>query len=303
MTLIKYEDWNASSQSLGLIAVANEIIDEYEKDGYVLTLRQLYYQFVARALVKNSERSYKNLGATITKARHAGLVSWTAIEDRNRGHETYLIEEDEAEPIARLPNGIQFDQWDRQDYYVEVWVEKEALGNVVARACGRLMVPHMACKGYLSASEAWRAGQRFEEQLDYGKNCIVLHLGDHDPSGLDMTRDNQDRLNLFTRDSGEVHVNRIALNRDQIDRYQPPPNPAKFSDSRAPNYVAQHGSQSWELDALEPKMLDELITTEVQKFIDWDTWENVKEQQSEKRDLLRKVGDRWDDIKNLINES
>jgi len=211
---IKYNDWNPSLTSMRLVEIANEIIEEYEADGDILTLRQLYYQFVARGIIENTERSYKNLGTVITKGRMAGMISWEAIEDRNREHHDFWSQEDERSLIRNLPAYIRFDQWARQDYYVEVWVEKEALGAVVARACDPLLVPHMACKGYLSASEAWRAGQRFQEAQDAGKECRVIHLGDHDPSGMDMTRDNQSRLNIFA-DYG-VRVDRIALNMDQI---------------------------------------------------------------------------------------
>ena len=138
---IRYKDWSPSLQSLAYISRAESIIDEYQSDGYVLTLRQLYYQFVARDILENTERSYKNLSTLITKARMAGLISWEAIEDRNREHHDFWFEEDETAPIRKLPLYIRFDQWARQDTYVEVWVEKEALGNVISRACNPYLVP------------------------------------------------------------------------------------------------------------------------------------------------------------------
>lgn len=297
---IFYKDWNPKSETIALVDVAERIIDEYETQGYTLTLRQLYYQFVARDIIENSERSYKNLGNMITKARMAGLISWKAIEDRNREHNDFWYDEDELNPIKHLPAYIRFDQWDRQDYYIEVWVEKEALGNVVSRACEPLLIPHMACKGYLSASEAWRAGQRFERMSDRGHLCKLIHLGDHDPSGIDMTRDNADRMDIFAG-HGNVEISRIALNMDQVEQYTPPPNPAKITDSRAAGYIKKYGRTSWELDALEPRVLEKLIKDEVKQYIDWDTWNDVLEMQEEKRDLLRKLYDNWDDVKQVLN--
>lgn len=295
-----YKEWNPNQNSINLVSIANDIINEYQAAGYVLTLRQLYYQFVARDIIENTERSYKNLGSVITRARMAGLLSWEAIEDRNREYNSFWTDEDELNPIRDLPRYIRYDQWARQDTYIEVWVEKEALGNVVERACKPLLVPHMACKGYLSASEAWRAGMRFEEKIDEGKNCVLIHLGDHDPSGIDMTRDNADRLELFAGQG--IEVTRIALNMDQVEQYNPPTNPAKITDSRAKEYIRRYGRKSWELDALEPAVLERLITNEIEQYIDSELWDEVDNQEAETCDLLRKVYDRWDDVRELLND-
>ena len=283
-----------------IVNKANEIIDDYSQEGYTLTLRQLYYQFVARALIENTERSYKNLGAIITNARMAGMISWYAIEDRNRSHHSYFFEEDECRLLEDISYGITFDRWDRQDHYIEVWVEKEALGNVIQKACSPLWVPHMACKGYLSASEAWRAGRRFLKAINRGQQCVLIHLGDHDPSGIDMTRDNRSRLDIFTELPGEVEVIRLALNMDQVDEYNPPPNPAKETDTRHKSYTELYGPTSWELDALEPKVLEGLIESQIHQYIDWDRWDAVEEMEEEKRTLLKLLPTHWDRVKRLL---
>ena len=296
---IQYNEWTPRKDTLAIVNAAESIIDEYQASGYTLTLRQLYYQFVSRDLIPNTERSYKNLGSIITKARMAGMISWDAIEDRNRTHNSFWYEEEEINTIKDLPDWIRFDRWARQDAYIEVWVEKESLGSVIARACKPLLVPHMSCKGYLSASEAWRAGRRFKRKAEEGKNCILLHLGDHDPSGIDMTRDNDDRVELFSGYSA-VTVKRLALNMDQVDEYSPPPNPAKITDSRASDYIKKFGSSSWELDALNPSVIEDLIKNEITQHIDFSSWHEVAEQEEEKKDLLRKLYDNWDDIKETL---
>jgi len=301
MTKILYKDWKPKPESTVLVAHAESIIKEYLNDGYTLTLRQLYYQFVARGLIENSERSYKNIGTLITKARMAGLISWEAIEDRNREHHDFWTQENPLRVIKSMPMHIRFDYWDRQPYYVEVWVEKEALGNVISRACQPLLVPHMSCKGYLSASEAWRAGQRFGDKINRGHRCVLIHLGDHDPSGIDMTRDNDERLQIFTN-SHDVDVIRIALNKDQVDEFNPPPNPAKITDSRAKGYIKRFGRTSWELDALEPQFMSDLITNHINNYIDQDLWAQVREQQREVEDSLRGVYQHWDVIKENLDE-
>lgn len=293
---IQYREWNLKPATMELVAQAESIIDEFAAQGYTLTLRQLYYQFVGRGLIENTERSYKNLGNVITKARYAGMVSWESIEDRGRQLNTFWYREDDQELIDVLSDNIRFDRWKGQENYIEVWVEKEALGNVIERACERFLVPHLSCKGFLSASEAWRAGMRLDAMLDEGKNCTIIHLGDHDPSGIDMTRDNQDRLDEFTHQRG-IEVKRIALNMDQVEEYNPPPNPAKTTDSRYASYVVEHGSESWELDALRPNVIVDLITDAIESFIDMDEWEALDDQESEMKRDLDTLAAKWPEIK------
>lgn len=298
---IEYEPWNPKPAAQIVVAQANEIIAEWEADGYTLTLRQLYYQFVGKGWMENTFRNYKNFGNTMTKARMAGMVSWTAIEDRTRTCHSYYFEEDPLEPIESLPAMISFDQWKRQDYYVECWVEKEALGNVIERACSPFLVPHLACKGYLSASEAWRGGRRFRRAKQDGKKCVVLHLGDHDPSGMHMTEDNQNRLDTFAG-YHDVEVRRIALNIDQVEQYDPPPNYAKETDSRHDWYVETFNTRdSWELDALDPNVINELITKEIKEFIDDRIWEETRNEERAVQRDLELVHDNWDAIKEFMD--
>ena len=302
MTTIVYTEHNFREKSLNQVYEAIAIIDEYQRSGFTLTLRQLYYQFVARDLLPNTDRSYKNLGSLITRAREAGLISWMAIEDRHRGGVFWSVEEDEANVLNGIEYGISYDYWKRQNTYVEVWIEKEALANVIERVCSRWHVPYLACKGYLSASEAWRAGRRFEQAHDAGYECYLLHLGDHDPSGIDMTRDNRGRIELYSFQA-PVEVRRLALNMDQVEEHNPPPNPTKLTDTRANDYVAQFGDTSWELDALEPAVIDRLIESEITRLVDGDVWDKCSADEEEARGYLERVHENWDDIKIWMDEN
>lgn len=291
--LITYQSFNFKGETLNIIEKANEIIENYKSQGYTLTLRQLYYQFVAKALLENSDRSYKRLGSIITDARLGGEISWYAIEDNHRSTAApHFVQESEDEVLDGIEYHLALDFWAPQENYLEIWVEKDALLGVVNKAAERWKVPTMACKGYMSASEAWRAGQRFKEQSENGKSCFLIHLGDHDPSGIDMTRDNGARLDMFAGE-GVVEVRRIALNMDQVQKYAPPPNPAKITDSRATGYIKKFGGKSWELDALEPSVLDKLIDTEIRKLVDADEWARVRTEQKEKRDVLGALSEHW----------
>ena len=309
-TFIQYEEWSPKATSLATVEAANEIIDEYAADGYNLTLRQLYYQFVSRDLIPNTERSYKNLGALVTRARKAGLLSWTAINDNvrslatpyyinDKGFVAYDFVERPDDLITDLKSLVNFDRWKRQEHYVEVWVEKDALSEVVRRSCRRYDVAWLACRGYLSSSEAWRAGQRFAKADQRGKECVIIHLGDHDPEGIDMTRDNDERVWLYSNCS-PVHVRRIALNMDQIMEHNPPPNWAKVSSSRYEKYVMTYGEHCWELDALRPQIINDLIESAIREYIDDDTWNETLREEEEARELIVDLELRWPAVKLML---
>lgn len=297
MPTIQYIEKNLSSDRLAIIDHANEIIAEYEAEGYDLTLRQLYYQFVARDLIPNNQKSYKRLGDIISDGRMLGLIDWNSISDRLREVRQFRTYEGPADRIQVAARTFMLDLWEisEQEYRPEVWVEKDALAEVVERAADKFRAPVMVCRGYMSQSAIWTAGHyRFREQVSQGLTPVVIHLGDHDPSGIDMTRDIQERLSLFAE--GEVRVERIALNMDQVRQYNPPPNPAKITDSRAAGYIAEHGRQSWELDALEPRVLDAMIVEAIRKFVDTRAWKKAQQREADERQQLEDVSDRFADV-------
>ena len=133
---------------------------------------------------------------------------------------------------------------------------------------------------------------------DRGQTPYVIHLGDHDPSGIDMTRDNIRRLEMLS--DGEVTVERIALNRDQIDRYRPPPNPTKLTDSRADDYINEHGYECWELDALDPSVVVDLVQKAIEPLVDEDVWEEDLSTERDQKAVLRGVSENWSEIEEMI---
>lgn len=259
-------------RSLTMIDQANAIIREYQAQGFTLTLRQLYYQFVARDLLPNKQRSYDNLGNLISDARLAGLIDWDAIEDRTRflrGHRTY---NSPSQAVDELAQQYRIDMWRDQSIRVEVWIEKDALLGVIERICSEYDVNYFACRGYASQSELYAAGQRMKRRwLHEQQTTLVLHLGDHDPSGIDMTRDNEDRLLMFSGHAS-IEVHRIALNMDQVEQYDPPPNPTKLTDSRSNEYIERFGEECWELDALSPKVIEDVLREHIVGAIDERIW-------------------------------
>jgi hypothetical protein len=301
---ITYEIKNFNTKSLDLIAVANQIIDEYQAQGYDLTLRQLYYQLVARNYIPNAQKEYKKLVALISNARLGGLISWTAIVDRTRGLAEISTWGSPQSILKSAYESYRRDLWAGQDYRIEVWIEKDALRGVISSICDRLDVPNFSCRGYNSQSEMWAAAQRLREWMKVDILPVIIHLGDHDPSGIDMTRDIIDRLELFTdRIAGQdFEVIRVALNIDQIEQYNPPPYWAKLTDSRSNGYIAQYGRDSWELDALSPSVLDQIISDTVAQYRNDDLFEQRRQRQEKERSQLKKIADQYSKIITGLNQ-
>ena len=317
MVCIKYIAKAFRPDTLAIINRGNQIIRDYLRQGFKLTLRQLYYQFIARDMLpnswideaynlahdlpadtKNTIKNYKRLGDVISDGRLAGLIDWDAIEDRTRNLLTSSHWSSPHNIVKACADQYAVNLWEGQANYVEVWVEKEALIGVLEGICVELDVPYFACKGYTSQSEMWGASQRLIAQEYNGKNTVIIHLGDHDPSGIDMTRDIQDRLTMF---GSTAVIHRIALNFDQVENYNPPPNPAKTTDARYESYRVLHGEESWELDALEPRVIVDLIREAVEEQIDQDAWQEALNRQQTGRNQLGQVSGKWEKVVAYLN--
>ena len=279
-----YIDKKLQKKSLALISQVNGIISDYEEQGYSLTLRQVYYQLVSKNIIENSERSYNNLGNVVKDGRMTGLIDWEAIEDRTRFLRQLSHWESPEDIIKSAARSYRIDLWQDQEYYLEVWCEKDAVIGIVEQTANEYDVPCFSCRGYGSTTGYWDAAQRIIRRDINGKRCIILHFGDFDPSGTDMTRDIQDRLNKF---GAVVEVKRIALNMPQIEEYDPPPQPVKTTDKRTPAYIEKYGvTTSWELDALEPSVLDGLITDNILQYLDMGAFEQAKIRQDQERQKI-----------------
>ena len=282
----KFTEKSFSDVSESLIAQINTILDSYGADGYVLSLRQLYYQLVSRDMIVNTLRSYKRIVDIVTNARLAGRIDWSMITDRGRSTAINSHWNNPAEIIRACADQYAIDKWATQPNYVEVEVEKDALSGILEPVCRELDVAFAANKGYSSISAMYVAGRRLRGHGAAGKHVHILYLGDHDPSGIDMTRDVTDRLGMFS--AIDITVQRLALNYSQVKELNPPENPAKESDSRYAGYAAEFGESSWELDAIEPRALAELVRSAVLALRDENLWGMAMEKEGYERNKIEK---------------
>lgn len=283
------------AESQRLIAIADGICLDYAAQGFTLTLRQLYYQFVARGIIANKQSEYDRLGVIISDARLAGLLDWDHMEDRTRQVRENSHWGDPGSIINSAARSYHTDLWEEQAEAVEVWIEKDALVGTIIPACTRNDVAYFSCRGYTSQSEMYKAAKRLMGHMDAGKAVTILHLGDHDPSGIDMSRDIRDRLALFCEHDGydAPQLERLALNYAQVQAYNPPPNPAKLSDSRAEDYIAKYGASCWELDALTPDVLDTLVQNAIEEHRDAAQWDHSRALMEQERQILTKASNLW----------
>lgn len=287
----KFIEHKFNKTSLALVNTCNEILEEYRRQGYRLSLRQLYYQLVARDYIENSIKSYKRTGEMVSNARLAGLLDWGMIEDRGREVHANSHWDSPADIIRGAARGFRIDRWEGQKNYIEVMVEKDALSGILLPVCSQLDVRFTANKGYSSSSAMYYTAWRLMGAQRSGCEIHIIYLGDHDPSGIDMTRDITERLELFTREKFDLHVHRLALNYDQVEMWNPPENPAKESDSRYQAYADKFGESSWELDAVEPATLASLVRDQIVELIDQDQWGRVEKQEKRMRDELEGFAD------------
>ena len=312
-----------------IVESVNKILSEYS---YPLTLRQIHYRLVANGMIPNTRSAYNGLSKWPVKAREHVEIDDTKIEDRARsvitGIEGYDSPEgfvDAAESwLHELGSDYHANLWANQDVFLEIWVEKDALSQVIARAAQPFRVIVCPSRGYSSYTYIKRMAVdgRFS-RVD--KPIIILDFRDHDPSSIQMTEDLQRRLakyggvdfasfdndlalnlNAAFKDlfagagmpaaiiaksskqfGNAITVQRVALTIEQVKEHDLMPNPTKHADSRSAKYVAEYGDQCWELDAIPPDKLQKLVVAAINEHIDRDRWNAALEQEQKDQAELK----------------
>jgi len=287
----EYRSVRLSKDNLEKLEVINRIVEDYQRQGYKLTLRQLYYQLVSKSVIPNNVTEYAKISKLLKEGRMGGVVDWDAIEDRLRVPYTPASFKSEKDILDAAIEQFQLPRQEGQDNYMEVWVEKDALSGVLKKVTKGFHIPLLVNRGYSSASAMHDAYNRFYDAVEDGQKVIVLYLGDFDPSGKDMIRDITERIKEFYVGDWRVEqnnlpefsdvfsLNPIALTIDQIKQYSPPPNPAKIKDPRAKEFMQKYGASSWEVDALRPDVLHKLLYNAITDSLDMDRYEEILEKE------------------------
>jgi hypothetical protein len=279
-----------------------DIVEEYEADGYKLTLRQLHYQLVKSNWIVNHDSAYKKLGSILDDCKYAGIIDWSNIEDRGRKPYLPYYVEDVEDALQDTIDQYRIDRQQGQEVCVELWTEKDALSAILKRSTEKYHIQLVVNKGYTSSSAIHEAYLRcVKATIVDKKDFVILYFGDHDPSGLDMVRDIEDRMR-FMLANGKYKVSDpidsfriipIGLTMGQIKEYNLPPNPTKLTDSRANSYIKKHGKTCWEVDALNPKTLTAIVEHNISNIIDMTQYNKMlKEELSGIKELKEFIKNR-----------
>lgn len=304
----KYDDGSErfwTDEKSNVVARIISIVNRYLSLGYRLTLRQLHYQMVSHdPKYVNHDTAYKKLGNILDDCRYAGMIDWDAIEDR--GRTPHLLYSVDSIPEALEDTRVYYrrNRQENQEHIVELWTEKDALSGILKRSTEKYHVRLCVNKGYTSSSAIYQAYERILEYLQQEKPVTILYFGDHDPSGLDMVRDIEDRLMYMLKNGreaieypeGNLEIHAIGLNMAQVKKYKLPPNPTKLTDTRSNGYIKQFGKTCWEVDALAPEVLTALVEANIENIIDVNEYERIVEEERKEKIKIGKIISKMNDL-------
>src|SRR3990167_191893 len=184
--------WEADKNNV--LNAIKVICRDYQSQGYSLTLRQLYYQLVSKDYIPNHDKVYQKLSHLKDECVYGGLVDWSVFEDRGRLPNVLYSEDGISEALLRTVDYYRLERQKGQKIHVEVWTEKDAISSILKRITNKMGITLVVNKGYTSSTSIYGSYERFSEKINEGCKVVILYFGDHDPSGLDMIRDINDRL-------------------------------------------------------------------------------------------------------------
>jgi hypothetical protein len=257
---------NLRPKTLVLIEEAFKVLHE----AHPMTLRQCYYQLVSKQVIENNRSSYRRLGDALVSARQQNIIPWEWLEDRLRKPRHVSMWHTIAAFAESASQWFRFDVWDTQPEYVEVWLEKDALSGIFEDELEEYGVTLNVGRGFDGWSSIREAALRYGES----KPATVLYFGDFDPSGEKMTTSLLNRLLWFGFSYPKVV--RVAILKEDIARYNLPPDFAKLTDSRAKSFIQRYGNEAVELDALPATVLRERLVASVEELMDLDRLSEVR---------------------------
>jgi len=278
---------------LSIVPEILQTVDDLE-EWHPLTVRQVYYQLVAKEIIGNSRSEYQNISRLLTKMREEALVPWHVITDRSRRMVEKKgisdIEEHIRDNMVYLFDGYNRCLVQNQENYVEVWTEKDALSSIFTEAVWKYCCRIVVCRGQLSATFLNEYADRAELAINRGQEPVILYFGDLDPTGMRIPEIIENKL--IDRHDLLVDINRIALWPHYVELYNLPFNP-QATKTKDPNYnwycSKGYGDYSVELDALHPKILMEMIDSALCHHLNVEDMIEQQNIQEKERKILKKL--------------
>lgn len=246
------------------------------------TVRQVFYQLVARGAVDKDERQYHTVARLLTEMRRSGRVPYGWITDNTRFMRKPESWSSLTHALDATRRTYRRALWDSQDCYVEVWLEKDALSGVLFDVTSEWDVPLMVTRGFPSLSFLHGAA----EHIAYvRKPTFLYYFGDHDPSGVLIPQRTAARLRELAPDA-EIHFQRVAVTESQIELLQLPTRPTK-RDGNA--HAKRFEGESVEVDAIAPNTMRAMCRACITDHIDRAALEATRRTEQAERDTLARL--------------
>ncbi len=277
----------STRRSQAEIAALRDALYEIVREAQPLTVRQVFYLAVSAVLIDKTEREYKNTVVRLLGLmREEGQLPFGWITDSTRWMTKHKSFDSPEEALRRTAQFYRRNLWTNRPDVVEVWVEKDSIAGVVGLATEEWDVPLMVCRGFASKSFLHASAKSLEAS---NKRAVIFTLTDHDPSGLGISTNIEQRLQHYAP-STEFLFRRLAVTEEQIDEFDLPTRPTKSTDSRAANWSG--GDRSVELEALPPAALVSLVSDAIEAHVDWHELAVLEVAEESERLMLHKLARR-----------
>jgi hypothetical protein len=263
----------------------DESLMELLEEDHPQTVRGVFYQATVRGWVPKSEAGYRTVQRALMLLREHGELPFDHIADSTRWMRKPRTFDDMEEALDNASRYYRKAIWNDQGVAVEVWMEKDALAGVVYEITAKWDVQLMVTRGYSSLSFLHQSAMAL---ADEDRPCFIYCLGDHDPSGVDISRNVERRLRQYAPDA-EIHFNRIAVTPEQITEWDLPSRPTKVTDTRAKGF----DGESVELDAIPAWRLRQLVLECISMHIDPVALESTRKIEAAEKNTLINFRKRW----------
>jgi hypothetical protein len=293
-----YAAWRPQKKTSRLIMQVKEILEEY-RDHLPLTNRQIFYRLVATYGYPKTENFAKNLNDHLTRARRAKMIPFENIRDDGisvMAHAHYADENAFYKHVHDEGKAYKRDKLARQGQDIRVYCEAAGMMPQLERVCEPYSIPVYSCSGFDSVSGKYELKESCWRAYAYkGRRTVILHLGDHDPSGESIFTDGlvQD-VHAFLaedvphKDPREIaDFERVALTEEQVSRSNLETTPPKDTDSRTANWKGAR-TGACQLEALPPDKLAELLEAAIRRRLDMRVYkEDLKAEEEERRRITK----------------
>lgn len=261
--------WQPRTKSKLLVQAVNEVLYEY-REQLPLTIRQIFYRLVGTDFIGKTERDYGNLCELINRARRAHLIDMGSFRDdgfRQTRIDCFGSLSDAVSVYRTHAESITMDRQQGQAQRLMVWCEAGGMKPMLERVCTPYGVTVSTSSGFDSTTTKHQTGKAFAEL----ESIEVLHIGDHDPSGVCVFGSLDEDVRAFAEHyGGQVEFTRLAVTSEQQQQYDLPTAPPKQTDKRG-NFKGQ----TVQAEALPPDVLLSIVEQAIRQRFDMAVYGDV----------------------------